>query len=89
LTLVKEKKKEVIDGYKGHVKDTGSAAVQIALFTERINVLSEHFKSHKKDFGSRRGLLQIVSKRRRLLSYLKKVDPKKYEEILTKLNLRK
>ena len=89
MTLVKEKKKEVIDGYKGHVKDTGSSAVQIALFTERINVLSEHFKLHKKDFGSRRGLLQIVSKRRSLLNYLKKVDPKKYEEILTKLNLRK
>ena len=89
MTLFKEKKKEVIGSYKGHAKDTGSAAVQIALFSERINVLSEHFKLHKKDVGSRRGLLVIVSKRRRLLSYLKKVDPKKYEEILTKLNLRK
>jgi len=89
LVLVKEKKKELIDGYKVHAKDTGSAVVQIALFTEQINVLSEHFKLHKKDFNSRRGLLQIVSRRRRLLSYLKKTDPKKYEEVLTKLNLRK
>lgn len=89
MVLVKEKKKEVIDGYKVHAKDTGSAVVQIALFTEQINVLSEHFKLHKKDLNSRRGLLQIVSRRRRLLSYLKKTDPKKYEEVLTKLNLRK
>jgi small subunit ribosomal protein S15 len=89
LVLVKEKKKEVIDNFKVHTKDTGSAEVQIALFTEKINYLSEHFKTHKKDFNSRRGLLQIVSKRRRLLNYLKNTDPKKYEEILTKLNLRK
>jgi len=89
LVLVKEKKKELIDNFKVHAKDTGSAEVQIALLTERINTLSEHFKLHKKDFISRRGLLQIVNQRRKLLNYLKKTDPKKYEEILTKLNLRK
>ena len=89
MVLVKEKKKELIDNFKVHAKDTGSAEVQIALLTERINTLSEHFKLHKKDFISRRGLLQIVNQRRKLLNYLKKTDPKKYEEILTKLNLRK
>ena len=72
-----------------HAKDTGSAEVQIALLSERINALSEHLKLHKKDFNSRRGLLQMVNQRRKLLNYLKKTDPKKYEEILTKLNLRK
>jgi small subunit ribosomal protein S15 len=89
LTLVKEKKKEVIDGYKLHAKDTGSAVVQIALLSERINALAEHFKLHRKDFSSRRGLLQLVGQRRRLLSYLKKTDSQRYEEILNKLNLRK
>ena len=89
MTIAKEKKKELIDGFKLHVKDTGSAEVQIALLSERINMLTEHFQLHRKDNSSRRGLLVIVSKRRRLLTYLKKTDPKKYEEILTKLNLRK
>lgn len=89
MVLAKTKKTELIDGFKVHARDTGSTVVQIALLTERINVLSEHFKLHKKDFISRRGLLQIVSQRRRLLNYLKKVDPKRYEEVLTKLNLRK
>jgi small subunit ribosomal protein S15 len=89
LALVKDKKKEVIDGFKVHAKDTGSAAVQIAILTERLNLLSEHLKLHKKDLNSRRGLLLMVSQRRKLLSYLKKADLKKYEEILTKLNLRK
>lgn len=89
MVLVKEKKKKVIDSFKVHTKDTGSAEVQIALLTERINVLGDHFKSHKKDHHSRRGLLALVGKRRRLLSYLKKKDIKKYEEILEKLSLRK
>ncbi len=89
MTLAREKKKQVIDTYKVHAKDTGSSEVQIALLSERINVLAEHFKLHRKDFSSRRGLLQLVGARRRLLSYLKKVDSKKYEEILNKLNLRK
>lgn len=89
MVLAKDKKKQTIEKFKVHVKDTGSAEVQIALLTERINQLSDHFKSHKKDFGSRRGLLGLVGKRRRLLEYLKKKDVKKYEAILEKLSLRK
>ncbi|HQP91919.1 MAG TPA: 30S ribosomal protein S15 [Candidatus Omnitrophota bacterium] len=89
MALEVEKKKEIIDNYKIHAKDTGSAFVQIALLTERINHLSKHFEMHKKDHHSRQGLLKMVSTRRRLLSYLKKSDTKKYEEILSKLGLRK
>jgi len=89
LALEVEKKKEIIETYKVHAKDTGSAFVQIALLTERINELSKHFEQHKKDHHSRQGLLKMVSTRRRLLSYLKKSDTKKYEEILSKLGLRK
>ena len=83
------KKKEIIETYKMHEKDTGSAYVQIALLTERINQLSKHFDQHKKDHNSRQGLLKMVSTRRRLLTYLKNNDVKKYEEILSKLGLRK
>jgi small subunit ribosomal protein S15 len=89
LVLLKEKKQELINEFKLHSKDTGSSTVQIAILTERINSLTEHFKHHKKDFNSRRGLLCLVGKRRRLLNYLKKIDPKRYEETLTKLDLRK
>jgi len=89
LVLVKEKKKEIIESFKIHTRDTGSADVQIALLTERINTLSEHFKHHKKDFHSRRGLLALVGRRRSLLNYLKKKDTSKYEEIIGKLSLRK
>jgi small subunit ribosomal protein S15 len=89
LVLVKEKKAKIIDEYKVHARDTGSAEVQIAILTERINQLGDHFKSHKKDFHSRRGLLSLVGTRRRLLNYLKKKDAKKYEEMLGKLHLRK
>jgi len=89
LVLVKEEKTKIIDEFKVHARDTGSAKVQIAILTERINILGEHFKHHKKDFNSRRGLLSLVGRRRRLLNYLKNKDIKKYEEILEKLNLRK
>jgi len=89
LVLVKEDKKKIIEGFKVHARDTGSAEVQIAILTERINLLGEHFKLHKKDFHSRRGLLTLVGRRRRLLNYLKKKDSKKYEEIVGKLSLRK
>lgn len=89
MVLVKEKKTEIIDEFKVHARDTGSAEVQIAILTERINLLGEHFKLHKKDFNSRRGLLCLVGTRRKLLSYLKKKDFKKYEEVLGKLHLRK
>ena len=89
MVLVKDKKKEIIDNFKVHTRDTGSADVQIALLTERINSLTGHFKQHKKDFNSRRGLLVLVGRRRKLINYLKNKDPKKYEELIEKLNLRK
>jgi small subunit ribosomal protein S15 len=89
LALVKDKKTNIIETFKTHPKDTGSAEVQIALLTERINSLSDHFKQHKKDFHSRRGLLTMVGRRRRLLTYLKKKDVKKYQHTIEKLKLRK
>lgn len=89
MVLVKDSKTKIIDDFKVHSRDTGSAEVQIALLTERINILGDHFKAHKKDHNSRRGLLQLVGRRRRLLNYLKKKDIKKYEEMLGKLSLRK
>ncbi|MDD2751763.1 MAG: 30S ribosomal protein S15 [Candidatus Omnitrophica bacterium] len=89
MVLVKDKKKAIIESFKVHSRDTGSADVQIALLTERINALASHFKDNKKDHHSRRGLLALVGRRRRLLSFLKKKDSKKYEEIIEKLGLRK
>ncbi|MCG2713498.1 MAG: 30S ribosomal protein S15 [Candidatus Omnitrophica bacterium] len=89
MVLVKEKKAKLIDDFKVHSKDTGSAEVQIAILTERINGLGDHFKTHKKDLHSRHGLLILVSRRRKLLKYLKDKDMKKYEEVLGKLKLRK
>ncbi|MBM3255102.1 MAG: 30S ribosomal protein S15 [Candidatus Omnitrophica bacterium] len=89
MVLLKDKKIQIIDDFKVHSRDTGSAEIQVAILTERINILGEHFKLHKKDFNSRRGLLVLVGRRRRLLDYLKNKDIKKYEEILEKLSLRK
>lgn len=89
MKLAKEKKQKLIEDYKEHPKDTGSAQVQVALLTEKINELTGHFKVHKKDFHSRHGLLRMISKRRTLLAYLKKQDEEKYQEVLKKLNLRK
>jgi len=89
LVLVKEKKAKIIEEFKVNARDTGSAEVQIAILTERINLLGGHLKLHKKDFHSRRGLLSLVGTRRKLLNYLKKKDAKKYEEVLEKLSLRK
>ena len=89
MALVKEKKTEIINGFKVHEKDTGSPSVQIALLTERINSLSGHFKAHKKDHHSRQGLLRMVSIRRRLLEYLKRNSAKDYQDIIKKLDLRK
>lgn len=89
MVFTTEMKKQIIDSFKVHSRDTGSSEVQIALLTQRINILGDHFKSHKKDFHSRRGLLALVGKRRRLLNHLKKKDVKKYEEVLEKLSLRK
>jgi small subunit ribosomal protein S15 len=82
-------KSEVIAQYKTHEKDTGSSDVQIALLTARINHLTEHLRTHRKDFHSRRGLLQMASRRRKLLDYLKREDLAKYNDLLQKLSLRK
>ena len=83
----KTKKKKIIDKFKEHVEDTGSAAVQVALLSERISYLAEHLKEHKKDFHSRRGLLIIVGRRRRLLTYLKTKDPQGYGEVVKELKI--
>jgi len=84
----KVKKKQIIEKFKEHMEDTGSAAVQIALLSERINYLTDHLKKHKKDFHSRRGLLILVGRRRRLLSYLKKKDPQGYSEVAKELSVK-
>jgi len=82
-------KPEIISEFKTHEKDTGSSEVQIALLTARINHLTEHLRTHRKDFHSRRGLLQMASRRRKLLDYVKRHDLGKYQELLKKLHLRK
>jgi small subunit ribosomal protein S15 len=82
-------KPEIIAEYKTHEKDTGSSEVQVALLTARINHLTEHLRTHRKDFHSRRGLLQMASRRRKLLDYMKRHNLAKYTELLQKLNLRK
>ena len=87
--LAREQKQAVIDQYRTHATDTGSPEVQIALLSERIGELTEHFKTHLKDHGSRRGLLMLVSKRRRLLDYLKTYDSDRYKNVVHKLGLRK
>jgi len=89
MSTIKDKKKEIIDDFSKHDTDTGSPEVQIALLSERIASLTEHFKKHKKDHHSRRGLLMLVNKRRKLLSYLKSSDGDKYQEVIKKLGLRK
>jgi len=83
----KTKKKKIIDKFKDHVEDTGSAAVQVALLSERISYLTDHLKSHKKDFHSRRGLLILVGRRRRLLTYLKNKDPQGYGDVVKELKI--
>lgn len=83
------KKSEIIEKFKVHPTDTGSSEVQIALLTDRIKYLTEHFKEHKKDHHSRQGLLKLVGQRRSLLDYLKKKDINKYRKILQELGLRK
>ena len=87
--LETSRKKEVIESYQTHQGDTGSPEVQIALLSERINGLSEHFKSHKSDHHSRRGLLKMVGRRRRLLEYVKNKDVERYKGIIQRLGLRR
>ncbi len=89
VTLTKEKKTEIIDTFKTHDGDTGSPEVQVALLSERINYLTEHFKVHGKDHHSRRGLLKLVGKRRRLLDYLKVKQLDRYRDIIKELGIRK
>jgi small subunit ribosomal protein S15 len=86
---MKEHKDNVMDKFQRHERDTGSPEVQIALLSERIGYLTEHFKTHKKDHHSRRGLLKLVGKRRRLLDYLKEKDVEKYKEVIEELGIRR
>ena len=87
--LAREHKKTIVDNYRTHATDTGSPEVQIAILSERIGQLTDHFKAHKKDHASRRGLLMMVSRRRRLLDYLKKYDSERYKSVIGKLGIRK
>lgn len=89
MVLKKPVKEQIITGYQLGPKDTGSPDVQIALLTERINQLTQHLKTHAKDEHSRRGLLKLVGQRRRLLTYLAKKDPARYQKVVKKLGLRK
>jgi small subunit ribosomal protein S15 len=89
LALTKDRKTELIGSYRTHDSDTGSPEVQVAILSERISYLTEHFKSHAKDHHSRRGLLKLVGQRRRLLDYLKQKDAERYAEIIRKLGIRK
>ena len=89
MSITAQRKQEVINDNARGTGDTGSAEVQVAILSERIANLTEHFKTHKKDNHSRRGLLKMVSQRRRLLDHLNKVDRERYTDLITKLNLRR
>jgi small subunit ribosomal protein S15 len=89
VAFSKDRKSEVIGTYKTHTADTGSPEVQVALLSERINYLTEHFKTHAKDHHSRRGLLKLVGQRRSLLDYLKRKDSGRYAELIRRLGIRK
>jgi small subunit ribosomal protein S15 len=89
MSLAKETKERILTDYRTHDADTGSPQVQIALLSQRINELTEHFKTHKKDNHSRRGLLKMVSQRRSLLDYLKRKDIERYHEVVSRLGLRR
>ena len=89
MVMTPDKKKEIIDDFRVHPADTGSPEVQIALLSERITYLTEHFKSHKKDHHSRRGLLKLVGQRRQLLNYLKRKSIERYNVVIERLGLRR
>ncbi|MEE9276420.1 MAG: 30S ribosomal protein S15 [bacterium] len=89
MVLTKARKTEVIEDYRTHENDTGSPEVQVAILSERISYLTDHFKAHKKDHHSRRGLLKIVGQRRRLLDYLRNKDVNRYRTIIQRLGLRR
>lgn len=88
MSLTQSRKQEIINGYQVHETDTGSADVQIAMLSERINRLSEHLKSNTKDHASRRGLLQLIGRRKRLLSYLRKENAERYQALIQRLGIR-
>lgn len=89
MPLERARKSEIVDAYRRHPSDTGSPEVQIALLSERINYLTDHFKVHAKDHHSRRGLLKLVGQRRRLLDYLKSKDVERYRAVIEKLGMRR
>ena len=89
MAVVQERTKEVVQAYRRHASDTGSPEVQVALLTNRIGYLTEHFKVHRKDHHSRRGLLKLVGQRRRLLDYLKRKNTGRYQELVKRLGLRR
>jgi len=89
LSITKEKKREIIESFRIHEFDSGSPEVQVAILTERIRNLSQHFEVHKHDFNSRRGLLKLVGRRRRLLRYIKDKDLERYAALIERLGLRK
>ncbi len=89
MALSTERKGEIVGDYRRNTKDTGSPEVQIALLSARISSLGEHFTAHKRDHSSRRGLLKLVTQRRRLLDYLKASDPTRYQEVVSRLGLRR
>ncbi len=89
MALAIEAKRQIFTTNQRHKSDTGSPEVQIALLSQRITLLTEHFKTHRKDHGSRKGLLTMVAKRRRLLTYLRNTDPERYKAVLLKLGIRK
>ncbi len=88
MSLTQEKKQEIMTEHQTHETDTGSTEVQIALLTERVSSLSAHLKVHKKDYSSTRGLLQIIGRRKRLLSYLKQKNPSNYQALIKRLGIR-
>ncbi len=89
MALAKEAKEQIVTDFRTHEADTGSPEVQVALLSKRINDLTEHFKTHKKDNHSRRGLLKMVSQRRSLLDYLKRIDIERYHQVVGRLGLRR
>lgn len=89
MVLTAEKRTNIIEGFRIHAKDTGSPEVQIALLTERISYLNDHFRVHRKDHSSRRGLLVMVGKRKRLLDYLRRRNPESYKRVIQRLGIRK
>jgi small subunit ribosomal protein S15 len=89
MALAVEAKRQVVSSNQRHKSDTGSPEVQIALLSQRISLLTEHFKTHKKDHGSRKGLFILIAKRRRLLTYLRDESPERYKAVLQKLGIRR